>query len=98
MAKIVYCSKTDDGMLIDAVEDNILIYDEIGGKVHVLNSTSKLIWDNIYENTKVEDLENLIFDSYDIKDEEKESVRQDIQEILNSFVQNNLISIKKIND
>ena len=43
MAKIVYCSKTDDGMLIDAVEDNILIYDEIGGKVHVLNSTSKLI-------------------------------------------------------
>jgi len=78
MAKIVYCSKTDDGMLIDAVEDNILIYDEIGGKVHVLNSTSKLIWDNIYENTKVEDLENLIFDSYDIKDEEKESVRQDM--------------------
>ena len=38
---------------------------------------------------RLEDLENLIFDSYDIKDEEKESVRQDIQEILNSFALNN---------
>lgn len=41
--KVIYCSKNDDGLIQDNVDDDLMIYDSINGNVYVLNKTVKII-------------------------------------------------------
>lgn len=91
MKKIIYCTKTDDGMIEDCVDNDLIIYDEIKEKVFLLNETSKVIWEFIKDNTKIDDIEKMIISKYSIPEQNYDDVKNDTQEILTEWEKNGLI-------
>lgn len=91
--KILICSKNDDGLEEDEIDDEIMINNHADDSVHLLNCVASKIWNYITIETKVSDIEKYIFDLFQISDEEKDEVSNDIQEILNDFYNNKLIEI-----
>lgn len=86
---IIYCIKKDDNLVLDYIDDDLMIYDEINGNVHVLNSTAKIIWDSISDKTFVCEIIEKLKDTFDI--DNPNELESDVQEILTNLEERELI-------
>lgn len=87
--QIIYCSKIDKDLVLDYIEEDLMIYDEINGNVHVLNNTAKIIWDFISNKTYVYKIIEELKQIFEIDD--LSMLENDIQEILNDLEDRELI-------
>lgn len=92
--KILICSKNDDGLEEDEIDNEIMINNHADDSVHLLNYVASKIWNYITIETKVSDIENYIYDLFQISNEKKKEVSNDIQEILFDFYNKKLIEIE----
>lgn len=90
---IIYCIKKDDNLVLDYIDDDLMIYDEINGNVHVLNSTAKIIWDSISDSisdkTSVCEIIDKLKNIFNI--DNPNELESDVQEILTNLEERELI-------
>jgi len=75
------CKK--EGIVSQDMGSEVLLRDEEGKVLHILNSTAKLIWLNCNGEHTIEDMEKLVRDNFAITDDH--DVRGDILQILDVF-------------
>jgi PqqD family protein of HPr-rel-A system len=82
-------TRADDVLLTRAGDQGVLV-DEARGAVHVVNETAARIWELCGKGPTLEELIQAMTDEYDVAATE---LRPDIEDVLESFTQLELVSI-----
>ena len=73
------------------VEEEVVLYDPRSDSAHVLNSTAAIVWWLCDGDHKVKDIARELGDLYD---KEQDSVRPDVNEIIEGFLSSRLVRWK----
>jgi len=87
--KIIYCGKKNINLVLDYIDDDLMIYNENNGNVHVLNNTAKFIWDSIFEKTSVCEIIKKLKSTFEV--DNLNELENDVQDILNNLEEQELI-------
>lgn len=78
----IFCRRRDD-VLLHALGDEAVLHDTTGEQIHVLNHTSRFIWNRCDGETTVGELVKVLLGEYQGVDEA--TLRQDVLDTLDSF-------------
>lgn len=86
--------KNDVGMLCNEFEEELMIYDELSGKIHVLNEVAAYIFNSIENSQTYERILESVSRKYQV--EISDELQDDVQQILKNFNDENLIEVNRL--
>jgi hypothetical protein len=63
----VHLRKRSEGLIVQEADDEVLLLDEAGGRIHQLNSTAAFIW-RMCEQSSLQDMGKALVDRYDVEE------------------------------
>ena len=81
--------KNRNDIITKKIGSEVLLYDPNTEKVHVLNSTSHFIWENMDGNHSLDDIQKLVQKKFNITDSNQ--VQQDIKKAIELFDEMDLL-------